>query len=141
MPFSKRTSAADIQAPLSKGVATAVGGGAVLLWAMLALLTGLSGSVPPFQLAALSFAIAFVAANVVWLVRGQSPFQHLKQPALAWAVGVGGLFGYHFFYFLALRNAPLVEAGLIAYLWPLLIVVFASLASGGGGVRIQSGSG
>ena len=99
---------------------------------MLALLTGLSGSVPPFQLAALSFAIAFIAANVVWLARGQSPFQHLKQPIVAWAVGVGGLFGYHFFYFLALRNAPLVEAGLIAYLWPLLIVVFSGLLPGGG---------
>ncbi len=116
----------------SKGLATAIGGGAVLLWAMLALFTGLSGSVPPFQLAALSFAIAFAAANVVWLARGQSPLQHLKQPVVAWVVGVGGLFGYHFFYFLALRNAPLVEAGLIAYLWPLLIVVFSGLLPGGG---------
>src|SRR3546814_15002276 len=42
----------------------------------------------------------------------------------------GGLFGYHVFYFLALRNAPAVEASLIAYLWPLLIVVFSALLPG-----------
>ena len=45
-------------------------------------------------------------------------------------VGIGGLFGYHFFYFTALRNAPAVEASLIAYLWPLLIVVFSALLPG-----------
>src|SRR5690606_23351142 len=44
--------------------------------------------------------------------------------------GVAGLFGYHFFYFTALRNAPPVEAGLIAYLWPLLIVLFSALLPG-----------
>jgi drug/metabolite transporter (DMT)-like permease len=41
-----------------------------------------------------------------------------------------GLFGYHFFYFMALRNAPPVEAGLIAYMWPLLIVVGSALLPG-----------
>jgi len=55
---------------------------------------------------------------------------HTRHPAPVWILGVGGLFGYHFFYFLALRNAPAVEAGLIAYLWPLLIVVFSALLPG-----------
>ena len=41
-----------------------------------------------------------------------------------------GLFGYHFFYFSALRMAPAAEAGLIAYLWPLLIVLFSGLLPG-----------
>jgi drug/metabolite transporter (DMT)-like permease len=47
-----------------------------------------------------------------------------------WLLGVAGLFGYHFAYFTALRNAPPVEAGLIAYLWPLLIVLFSALLPG-----------
>ena len=47
-----------------------------------------------------------------------------------WVLGVGGLFGYHFFYFTALRNAPAVEAGLIAYLWLLLIILFSALLAG-----------
>ncbi|MGH7998021.1 MAG: aromatic amino acid exporter YddG, partial [Brasilonema sp.] len=51
----------------------------------------------------------------------------LKLPKQVWIIGVVGLFGYHFFYFIALKNAPVVEASLIAYLWPLLIVLFSAL--------------
>jgi drug/metabolite transporter (DMT)-like permease len=40
------------------------------------------------------------------------------------------LFGYHALYFLALRFAPPAEAGLLNYLWPLLIVLFSSLLPG-----------
>jgi drug/metabolite transporter (DMT)-like permease len=40
-------------------------------------------------------------------------------------LGVYGLFGYHFLLFLALRSAPPLEANLVNYLWPLLIVVLA----------------
>ena len=54
----------------------------------------------------------------------------MKQPLVAWVVGVGGLFGYHALYFLALRFAPPAEAGLLNYLWPLLIVLFSSLLPG-----------
>ena len=43
---------------------------------------------------------------------------------------MGGLFGYHALYFAALRAAPPAEASLIAYLWPLLIVLFSSLLPG-----------
>jgi drug/metabolite transporter (DMT)-like permease len=59
-----------------------------------------------------------------------SAFGALKQPPVAWVVGVGGLFGYHALYFLALRFAPPAEAGLLNYLWPLLIVLFSSLLPG-----------
>jgi drug/metabolite transporter (DMT)-like permease len=47
-----------------------------------------------------------------------------------WALGVFGLFGYHFFYFTALRLAPPVEANLLNYLWPLLIVLLSALLPG-----------
>jgi drug/metabolite transporter (DMT)-like permease len=47
-----------------------------------------------------------------------------------WALGIGGLFGYHALYFAALRLAPPAEAGLLNYLWPLLIVLFSALLPG-----------
>ncbi len=53
-----------------------------------------------------------------------------KIPPVVWLIGIGGLFGYHFFYFTALKAAPPVEAGLICYLWPLLIVVLSGLLPG-----------
>lgn len=110
--------------------ATLVGGGAVLLWACLALLTALSGQVPPFQLTAMSFTLAFLLALGKWTWRHENPLVHFRLPKRVWLLGVGGLFGYHFFYFLALRNAPAVEASLIAYLWPLLIVFLSALLPG-----------
>ncbi len=110
--------------------ATLIGGTAVLMWGLLALFTTLTGSVPPFLLAALSFGIATLLIASKWAVRRENVVTHLKQPIGAWATGVTGLFGYHFFYFMALRNAPPVEAGLIAYMWPLLIVLFSALLPG-----------
>jgi drug/metabolite transporter (DMT)-like permease len=77
----------------------------------------------------MTFAIGALAASLRWTMRPQG-FRALRQPALVWAVGVGGLFGYHALYFLALRLAPPAEAGLLNYLWPLLIVLFSSLLPG-----------
>jgi drug/metabolite transporter (DMT)-like permease len=56
---------------------------------------------------------------------------HLRRlPLNAWLLGVSGLFGFHFFYFMALRHAPVVDASLISYLWPLLIVLMSALLPG-----------
>ncbi|HEY9648459.1 MAG TPA: EamA family transporter [Chroococcidiopsis sp.] len=106
---------------------TLIGFTAILMWATLALLTTQTGQVPPFQLTAMSFTIAFGLGLTLWLKQGINIIDALKLPRPVWALGVIGLFGYHFFYFIALRNAPAVEASLIAYLWPLLIVLLSSL--------------
>lgn len=107
--------------------ATAIGFIAILLWALLASLTALSGTVPPFQLVAISFTIASLI-GLVFVYRSKPGLSSLADiPLAAWVLGTGGLFGYHFFYFLALRSAPPVEANLINYLWPLLIVLFSAL--------------
>lgn len=113
----------------SRRRATLIGFTAIAMWAALALLTTLAGPVPPFQLVALAFAIPGAASLVLWIVRGQG-LGPLRQKPVVWALGIYGLFGYHFAYFVALRAAPPVEAGLIAYLSPLLIVVFSALLPG-----------
>jgi drug/metabolite transporter (DMT)-like permease len=115
---------------MARSTATLIGFIAILLWATLAALTAASGKVPPFQLAAFSFVVAFAIGLAAAKGAGRSLAPALKQRWTVWALGVGGLFGYHFFYFMALRNAPPVEASLIAYLWPLLIVVFSALLPG-----------
>ena len=109
-----------------RSAATLVGFSAVLMWSSLALLTASSGQVPPFQLAAVSFAIGGGIGAATWAVR-PGAVRALRQPPEVWALGVGGLFGYHALYFTALRLAPPAEAGLINYLWPLLIVLFSGL--------------
>src|SRR6187549_2335898 len=96
------------------------------MWSLLSVVTG---RVPAFQLAAMTFAIGAAVAFASFLFR-PAAFAALKQPLTAWIVGVGGLFGYHALYFLALRFAPPAEAGLLNYMWPLLIVLFSSFLPG-----------
>ncbi len=106
--------------------ATIVGFCAILMWGMLALLTSLTNRIPPLQLTAMTFAIAFCVGIFFWMLNGADSMCFRQRKSL-WLNGVFGLFGYHICYFFALKNAPTVEASLIAYLWPLFIVIFSSL--------------
>jgi drug/metabolite transporter (DMT)-like permease len=109
--------------------ATLIGLTAILMWSLLAVLTVATGKVPAFQLAAMTFAIGALVGFLTWIGR-PGALRTLRQRPIVWIVGVGGLFGYHALYFLALRFAPPAEAGLLNYLWPLLIVLFSSLLPG-----------
>lgn len=87
----------------------------VCLWGVLATL-GLSLShVPPFLLTGLALLIGSIPS--IFYIR--SWFVSFKLLVL----GVYGLFGFHFLLFLALRYAPPVEANLVNYSWPVLIVL------------------
>jgi hypothetical protein len=109
--------------------ATLTGLGAVALWSLLALLTAATGAVPPFQLAAMTFAIAGLLGLAVAAVRGR--LDRVRPTAAGLGLGLYGIFGDTALYFAALKFAPPAEANLIHYLWPLLIVVFAALLPGG----------
>jgi drug/metabolite transporter (DMT)-like permease len=116
--------------------ATLIGGLAVLMWATLAALTVSLKSIPPFQLLALAFGIAFVVGSL-WLLftGGAKRFSVFVQPLSFWLSAIAGLFVYHALYFVALRLAPAADANLINYLWPLLIVLLSGLVPGGDRVR------
>lgn len=114
---------------MTRKAATIIGFTAILMWAVLALMSAASGNVPPFQLAAMTFLIGGLMGAVTWPFR-KGAFAALRQGWQVWLLGVGGLFGYHFVYFSAIRAAPAVEVSLIAYLWPLFLVVFSAFLPG-----------
>jgi len=91
--------------------------GAIALWASLATLGVALSHVSPFLLTGLGLLVGSVPAWPLW--------RQWRVPTSTLALGIYGLFGFHFLLFLALRHAPAVEANLINYLWPLLIVVLA----------------
>ncbi|OZI60134.1 aromatic amino acid exporter YddG [Bordetella genomosp. 11] len=111
--------------------ATGIGVLAILLWAALALLTVRAGALPPFQLLTLSFGVAFAGGVCALLPRGRAALAEMRQPLRPWLLSFGGIFCYHALYFYALSHAPAAQASLIAYLWPLFIVLFSALAPGG----------
>lgn len=113
---------------MTRSRATAIGFTAVLMWALLALFTIGSAPVPPFLLNALTFGIGGTL-GLIWTLR--NGIDRLR--GISWRVyafGIIGLFGYHALYFTAFRIAPSAETGLMAYLWPLFIVLFASFLPG-----------
>ena len=93
--------------------------GAIALWATLASLGVALAHVPPFLLTGLALVIGSMPS---WPLA-----RRWRVPASTLLLGVYGLFGFHFLLFVALRNAPPLEANLVNYLWPLLIVVLAPL--------------
>ncbi|AEG91418.1 DMT family transporter [Ramlibacter tataouinensis] len=93
--------------------------GAIALWASIATLGVSLSHLPPFLLTGIALVIGSVPA---WPLARQ-----WRVPPRTLALGIYGLFGFHFLLFVALRLAPPVEANLVNYLWPLLIVVLAPL--------------
>ena len=83
--------------------ATTIGFAAILLWSLLALFTAASGTVPPFQLAAMTFLVGGLLGAATWLARPQG-LAGAPPAGRVWALGLGGLFGYHALYFAALRS-------------------------------------
>jgi drug/metabolite transporter (DMT)-like permease len=113
---------------VSSRAATALGTGAILLWATLASLTALRGPIPPFQTTAIVFAIGGSLIALVAALRGH--LARLRPTPASLALGIYGLFGYHALYFAALSLAPPAEASLITSLWALLTVLFSGLLPG-----------
>ena len=95
--------------------------GAIFLWGGLAPLGVALQHVPPFLLTGLGLLIGSVLS--IPLSRGQ--VLRSFPPWSTLALGVYGLFGFHLLLFVALQNAPPVQANLVNYLWPLGMVLLA----------------
>ena len=106
--------------------------GAIALWASLASLGVSLTHIPPFLLTGITLIIGSVPA---WPFVLRDPSQW-RIPMRTLALGVYGLFAYHFLLFIALRHAPPVEANLVNYLWPLFIVVLAPVVLPGVALRV-----
>ncbi|RYE83619.1 MAG: EamA/RhaT family transporter, partial [Myxococcales bacterium] len=90
---------------------------AIALWSTLALLSVKLAAVPPLLLVGSTLLLGGLVS---------APYIRLwRVPATTLLLGVYGLFVYHFCLFLALRWAPAVEANLLNYLWPLLLVLLS----------------
>lgn len=106
--------------------------GAIALWASLASLGVSLTHIPPFLLTGIALVIGSLPA---WPFVLRDPSQW-RIPLRTLALGVYGLFAYHFLLFIALRHAPPVEANLVNYLWPLFIVVLSPVVLPGVALRL-----
>lgn len=99
--------------------------GAIVLWSSLASLATLIPNVPVF----LKTGIGLLIGSVIALPLARFQTKQLAVKPKILLLGVYGLFGYHAALFVALSTSPSVQANLVNYLWPLLIVLLAPLFS------------
>jgi drug/metabolite transporter (DMT)-like permease len=90
---------------------------AILIWSSLAILGSQLTNVPSF----LQVGVALLVSGLLSSPR----YKEWRLPVRTWLMGVGGIFGYHFLIFTSFKHAPVVEANLLNYLWPLLIVALS----------------
>ena len=111
---------------------TLVGFTAIIMWGFLALFSKMAGEVPPLQLIAMSFLIGGLLGVASWPFRPKAMSVLTSQNWRVWTLNVGALFGCHFLYFLAVRNAPVgMVLGAASYIAPLhstVILITAGFA-------------
>ena len=111
----------------NRRLANLAGYTSILMWSFSALFISWTGDMPPFLLAALNSAIGFAFFGLKWLATPQRLQKALRQPKQVWALYFLAVVCYRGFYLSGLKLAPIVEANLLNYLWPLLIIVLSAL--------------
>ncbi len=91
---------------------------AIILWASFATLVSHAPNVPPLLLA----GVALSLGSVTCLFRARE----WRVPLRTMAFGIVCLFTYQVSLVSAFRLAPIAEANLIHYLWPLLLVLLGT---------------
>lgn len=110
-------------------IAFLLAGGAILLWSSLALIGFRLGHLPPVLMVGIALAIG----GALGIVR----VKEWRVPLPTLLLGVGGIFGYHVMLFTAFQVSPIVEANLVNYLWPLLIVLLTPAILPGVGLKVR----
>ena len=107
-------------------MATLYGLMAIGLWGTLALLGTVTANIPAFQLLSLCFTLSAIIVIIKRIAVKKPVFTKPTLTLKQWLIGIIGLFGFHFCYFMALKFAPVIEVSLIVYLWPLLLATLVA---------------
>jgi drug/metabolite transporter (DMT)-like permease len=115
----------DAHAPESTRAGTVLGIGAIVMWSAFPWLIAQTAGIPPFQVLTLTFVFAATGGALWCLVRERAAARRWRDAGRVIAIVSLAFFLYHALYFFALKHAPAVEASLINYTWPLLMVAVA----------------
>lgn len=106
---------------------------AIVIWASLATLVKFLSGLPTFFILGITLSIGGLPALFRW--------RAWRVGAATWALGLVGIFGYHFILFTSYRMISPLEAMLVNNLWPLLIVIFSAVLLAGYRLRPVHGFG
>lgn len=110
---------------------TAGGVAAVFIWSMTAPIVASAVGVDPFLYVGLGDGVGALVFIAMWILRRQNPLPELRKvPVWLYLLGVIGIGGHNLTWVAALQQAPPLEATLIIYTWPLLVVVLTTISLG-----------
>lgn len=105
--------------------ATLLGYMALAMWAGSGVLASSVIRIPTFEVLSIAFSMSFGLTALMLTMRGQ--WHKVKQPLTLWVIGMIGVYGNDALFISAFKYAPAAQADLINYLYPILIILFASL--------------
>lgn len=101
----------------------------VLFWSMSAVIIFFSKGVHPFLFAGFEHFIGFLCFCAIWIVRKENPIPILKSiPAWFYGIATMGVVLHTLTWIVSIRSVPPLEATLIIYTWPLMVVIFTSIS-------------
>lgn len=110
---------------------TAGGVAAVFIWSMTAPIVASAVGVDPFLYVGLGDGVGALVFIAMWILRRQNPLPELRTvPIWLYALGVIGIGGHNLTWVAALQQAPPLEATLIIYTWPLMVVILTTISLG-----------
>lgn len=113
----------------SAALGTAGGFASVLIWSLTAPVMATAVGVDPFLYVALGDGVGALAFVVMWIIRRHNPLPELRRvPLWFYLLGFVGIGLHNLTWVAALQQAPPLEATLIIYTWPLLVIVFTTIS-------------
>ncbi|MDP9127577.1 MAG: EamA family transporter [Pseudomonadota bacterium] len=103
---------------------------AIGMWSFSALFISWTAEIPPMLFANLTSAVGFLFYALLWLRSPAKLRVVFQQPWRTWGLFFLAVVAYRGCYLGGLKLAPIVEANLLNYLWPLLIVFLSALLDG-----------
>ncbi len=99
---------------------------ALVMWSVTSVLVALLAAIPPFEMMGAAFFTGFLLMGAGQVARREPILSYWKQPFanyLFWLLGPGL---YTIMLYFAFKLAPPFEVNILNYLWPILLVIFAS---------------
>ena len=100
---------------------------AILCWSSAALFFSYAENLPIFLLLSIQGLFSGIFFLPIWYIRDKKTFtSHFKLPARAVLLPFFGIGLYSYLYAIAFKTAPIAEANLINYSWPIFFIIFLS---------------
>lgn len=100
---------------------------AIALWSLFGVLFIYVKALPPFEILTIVFILGYAAFTAVQMARNEDIKSYWCQPVKYYLFWLSGAGLYTILIYTAFKFAPIFEANILNYLWPILLVVFSAM--------------